>query len=222
MTVETATGAGPIGIATACILCECNCGILVKLGAENGRRFDRSAATRPIRLEGLHCQKALRLDHYQNAGASACSVRCGAARTAHREIELGHRDHRSRRAARAVRNTTWRDHPLLWRRRSRHLSAVFLRHRRRSARSGRSTGRARSRKRRLVRRGHGLMLGTPVRGNFEHCEVACSSARTRGSRTAFRTRGSRCATSPGPGPLAHWSSIRGVRDGGARRNSTSR
>ncbi|MGH9042726.1 MAG: hypothetical protein ACRDZ3_21135, partial [Acidimicrobiia bacterium] len=27
--------------ATACILCECNCGIEVRLGGEDGRRFER-------------------------------------------------------------------------------------------------------------------------------------------------------------------------------------
>ena len=27
--------------SSACILCECNCGILVKLGGEDGRRFEQ-------------------------------------------------------------------------------------------------------------------------------------------------------------------------------------
>ncbi|QLY29238.1 molybdopterin-dependent oxidoreductase [Nocardia huaxiensis] len=51
---------------TACILCECNCGIQVLLGPD-GRSFDK------IRGDKLHpasagytCNKALRLDHYQN------------------------------------------------------------------------------------------------------------------------------------------------------------
>ncbi|WP_194817553.1 molybdopterin-dependent oxidoreductase [Nocardia sp. XZ_19_385] len=51
---------------TACILCECNCGIQVLLGAD-GRSFEK------IRGDKLHpasagytCNKALRLDHYQN------------------------------------------------------------------------------------------------------------------------------------------------------------
>ncbi|OBA67991.1 molybdopterin oxidoreductase [Nocardia sp. 852002-20019_SCH5090214] len=51
---------------TACILCECNCGIQVLLGAD-GRSFDK------IRGDKLHpssagytCNKALQLDRYQN------------------------------------------------------------------------------------------------------------------------------------------------------------
>ncbi|BCK57696.1 molybdopterin-dependent oxidoreductase [Nocardia wallacei] len=51
---------------TACILCECNCGIQVLVGPD-GRRFEK------IRGDKLHpasagytCNKALQLDHYQN------------------------------------------------------------------------------------------------------------------------------------------------------------
>ncbi len=51
---------------TACILCECNCGIQILLGPD-GRSFDK------IRGDKLHpasagytCNKALQLDHYQN------------------------------------------------------------------------------------------------------------------------------------------------------------
>ncbi|HYZ52311.1 MAG TPA: molybdopterin-dependent oxidoreductase [Streptosporangiaceae bacterium] len=53
----------------ACILCECNCGIEILVGAD-GRSFNR------IRGDKLHpssrgytCNKALRLDHYQNGRA---------------------------------------------------------------------------------------------------------------------------------------------------------
>jgi anaerobic selenocysteine-containing dehydrogenase len=53
--------------ATACILCECNCGILVRLGGADGRHFDqiRGDKAHPA-SRGYTCQKALRLDHYQN------------------------------------------------------------------------------------------------------------------------------------------------------------
>jgi anaerobic selenocysteine-containing dehydrogenase len=52
---------------TACILCECNCGILVRLGGEDGRRLEqiRGDKAHPA-SKGYTCQKALRLDHYQN------------------------------------------------------------------------------------------------------------------------------------------------------------
>lgn len=51
---------------TACILCECNCGIEVGLG-EDGRTFEhiRGDKAHPG-SKGYTCQKALRLDHYQN------------------------------------------------------------------------------------------------------------------------------------------------------------
>lgn len=49
---------------TACILCECNCGIEIKL---DGRRFDRiHGDEHHPASQGYTCQKALRLDHYQN------------------------------------------------------------------------------------------------------------------------------------------------------------
>ncbi len=49
---------------TACILCECNCGIEITL---DGRRFDRiHGDEQHPASQGYTCQKALRLDHYQN------------------------------------------------------------------------------------------------------------------------------------------------------------
>src|SRR5262249_10497644 len=56
---------------TACILCECNCGILVQLGGEDGRRFEqiRGDKAHPA-SKGYTCQKALRLDHYRTAGGA--------------------------------------------------------------------------------------------------------------------------------------------------------
>lgn len=52
---------------TACILCECNCGIEVQLGGADGRRL---AAIRGDRRHpasrGYACEKAHRLDYYQN------------------------------------------------------------------------------------------------------------------------------------------------------------
>jgi anaerobic selenocysteine-containing dehydrogenase len=53
---------------TACILCECNCGIEVQLGGEDGRRFEklRGDKAHPA-SQGYACEKAHRLDYYQNA-----------------------------------------------------------------------------------------------------------------------------------------------------------
>src|SRR6476660_9148547 len=52
---------------SACILCECNCGIEVRLGGEDGRRFERIRGDKAHPAsQGYTCEKALRLDHYQN------------------------------------------------------------------------------------------------------------------------------------------------------------
>ena len=73
LTDETAAvtnGAGTNGAdwhQTACILCECNCGIEVRLGGEDGRRFERIRGDKAHPAsKGYTCEKALRLDHYQN------------------------------------------------------------------------------------------------------------------------------------------------------------
>jgi anaerobic selenocysteine-containing dehydrogenase len=51
--------------STACILCECNCGILVQL---DDRRFAKIRGDRQHPAsQGYTCNKALRLDHYQNS-----------------------------------------------------------------------------------------------------------------------------------------------------------
>ncbi|MBI5088220.1 MAG: molybdopterin-dependent oxidoreductase, partial [Actinobacteria bacterium] len=52
---------------TACILCECNCGIEVRLGGESGTRFERIRGDKAHPAsQGYTCEKALRLDHYQH------------------------------------------------------------------------------------------------------------------------------------------------------------
>jgi anaerobic selenocysteine-containing dehydrogenase len=53
--------------STACILCECNCGIEVQLGGEDGRRLVRVRGddAHPI-SQGYACEKPSRLDFYQN------------------------------------------------------------------------------------------------------------------------------------------------------------
>ncbi len=54
---------------SACILCECNCGIEIRLGGDDGRRFERIRGDKAHPAsQGYTCEKALRLDHYQNPG----------------------------------------------------------------------------------------------------------------------------------------------------------
>ena len=50
---------------TACILCECNCGIEVRVGVDQKFERIRGDKAHPA-SEGYTCEKALRLDHYQN------------------------------------------------------------------------------------------------------------------------------------------------------------
>ena len=51
---------------TACILCECNCGVEIRLGAD-GHTFERIRGDKDHPAsQGYTCEKALRLDHYQN------------------------------------------------------------------------------------------------------------------------------------------------------------
>ena len=53
---------------TSCILCECNCGIEVQLGGDDGRSFARIRGDRANPASrGYVCQKAGRLGHYQNS-----------------------------------------------------------------------------------------------------------------------------------------------------------
>ena len=52
---------------TACILCECNCGLLAELGGEGGRHLVRLRGDkRHPSSQGYTCEKAHALDHYQN------------------------------------------------------------------------------------------------------------------------------------------------------------
>src|SRR3954469_24383388 len=54
--------------ATACILCECNCGLDVQLGGDDGRHLVKLRGDkRHPSSQGYACEKAHRLDHYQNA-----------------------------------------------------------------------------------------------------------------------------------------------------------
>ena len=52
---------------TACILCECNCGLEVQLGGEDGRHLVKLRGDkRHPSSQGYACEKPHRLDHYQH------------------------------------------------------------------------------------------------------------------------------------------------------------
>ena len=52
---------------TACVLCENNCGIEVRLGGEDGRTIEkiRGDKAHPA-SKGYLCQKSTQINHYQN------------------------------------------------------------------------------------------------------------------------------------------------------------
>jgi anaerobic selenocysteine-containing dehydrogenase len=52
---------------TACILCECNCGLEVQLGGDGGRHIEKIRGDRAHPAsQGYACEKAHRIDYYQN------------------------------------------------------------------------------------------------------------------------------------------------------------
>ncbi len=58
--------AEPTWHQSACILCECNCGVEIRLGSD-GHTFERIRGDKNHPAsKGYTCEKALRLDHYQN------------------------------------------------------------------------------------------------------------------------------------------------------------
>ena len=58
---------------SACILCECNCGIEIRLGAD-GHTFERIRGDKAHPAsQGYTCEKALRLNHYQNGSKRVLS-----------------------------------------------------------------------------------------------------------------------------------------------------
>ncbi len=61
----TNTTAEPVWHKSACVLCSANCGVEIKL---DGRSFARVRGNKAhVGSAGYTCEKALRLDHYQNA-----------------------------------------------------------------------------------------------------------------------------------------------------------
>ncbi len=161
--------------STACILCECNCGIEVQLGGEDGRRLVRVRGddAHPV-SQGYACEKPSRLDFYQNGPHRLTQAAAPARGRQLRRDRLGHGDSRGRGALRGgPRRARRRVDLLLRRRRPGEPPARRLRAARRATRSAR------------VHRSNALaqektgefwvatkMLGGYARGDFEHCEVA--------------------------------------------------
>jgi anaerobic selenocysteine-containing dehydrogenase len=159
---------------TACILCECNCGVEIQLGGASGDRFARIRGDRAHPAsQGYTCNKAMRLDHYQHGpdrilhplrkradgtfeeidwdtAVREVAARLGAVRDAHGGEAIfyygggGQGNHLGGAYASAT------------------LSALGVRYRS-NALAQEKTGEM------WVQ---AKMMGTGVRGDFEHCEVA--------------------------------------------------
>ena len=124
--------------------------------------------------QGYTCNKAMRLDHYQN-GRHRLTLAAAPARRRHvRGDRLGHRDRRGRRAAsRAVRDEHGGDVDLLLRRR--RPGQPPRRRLQRRAPARRSASRYRSSALAQEKMGEGWvdaqLYGGHTRGDFEHAEV---------------------------------------------------
>jgi anaerobic selenocysteine-containing dehydrogenase len=172
MQEQTAAAAG--WHQSACILCECNCGVEIRLGGDDGRRFVRIRGDKAHPASaGYTCEKALRLDHYQNGTKRITSPlrRRGDGTfeevdwdTAIREVAAGFR-----RVADAHGGET-----ILYYGgggQGNHLGGAY------SGATLRALG-ARFRSNALAQEKtgefwvNGQMFGTMVRADFEHCEVA--------------------------------------------------
>jgi anaerobic selenocysteine-containing dehydrogenase len=160
---------------SACILCECNCGILVRLGGDDGRRFEQIRGDRAHPAsKGYTCQKALRLDHYQNGRGER--VLHPLRRRADGSFERIDWDTAIAEVATrlgAVRDAFGGETILYYGGggQGNHLGGFY------STATLRAFG-AKFRSSAIAQEKtgevwvNGLMFGTPVRGDFEHCEVA--------------------------------------------------
>ncbi|HYB40277.1 MAG TPA: molybdopterin-dependent oxidoreductase, partial [Candidatus Methylomirabilis sp.] len=160
---------------TACILCECNCGILVRLGGEDGRRLEqiRGDKAHPA-SKGYTCQKALRLDHYQNGrGERVLHPLRRRSDGSFEEIDWDTAIAEVAARLGAVRDRFGGESILYYGGggQGNHLGGFY------STATLRAFG-ARYRSSAIAQEKtgevwvNGLMFGTPVRGDFEHCEVA--------------------------------------------------
>ncbi len=159
---------------TACILCECNCGIEIRLGVD-GRTFERTRGDKAHPAsKGYTCEKALRLDYYQNGrGERLLSPLRRRADGTYEEIDWDTAIGEVADRLATVRDAHGGESIVYYGGggQGNHLGGVYgsatlkalgVRFRA-DAISQEKTGEV------LVM---GKMFGTPLRGDFEHCEVA--------------------------------------------------
>jgi formate dehydrogenase len=159
---------------TACILCECNCGIEVRLGGEGGRHFERIRGDKAHPAsQGYTCEKALRLDHYQNGTHRLTSPLRRRADGSFEEIDWDTAISEVAARLAAVRDEHGGESIFYFGGggQGNHLGGAY------SGATMRALG-ARFKSNALAQEKtgeffvNGRMLGTGVRADFEHCEVA--------------------------------------------------
>ena len=159
---------------TACILCECNCGVEVKLGGENGRRLLKFRGDRKHpSSEGYACEKPHRLDYYQNGCDRLTKPLRRKVDGSFEEIEWDVAITEVAERLARVRDTHGGDTIFYYGGggQGNHLPGVY------AAATRRALG-SRYRSSALAQEKTGefwvshRMLGAQIRGDFEHCEVA--------------------------------------------------
>ena len=174
---------------TACILCECNCGIEVQLDGRTLARI-RGDKAHPGSL-GYTCKKAMRLDHYQNGRHRLTSPLRRRPDGSYEEIDwdtaiaeivaglTGIRDQHGGASIFYYGGGGQGNHL------GGSYSGAFLRA------VALASGRARSRRRRPARPGSSTRSTALTRAATSSTPRSrCSSARTRGCRRASRARAS--------------------------------
>ncbi|MDH3199847.1 MAG: molybdopterin-dependent oxidoreductase [Myxococcales bacterium] len=159
---------------TACILCECNCGLEVQLGGEGGRHFTRIRGDKAHPAsQGYACEKPHRLDYYQNGPDRVTSPLRRKPDGTFEEIDWDTAIREVAQRLSAVRDQHGGDTIFYYGGggQGNHLPAAY------SAATRRAMGsRYRSNALAQEKTGefwvNGRLMGTAVRGDFEHCEVA--------------------------------------------------
>ncbi|MDO8389012.1 MAG: molybdopterin-dependent oxidoreductase [Actinomycetota bacterium] len=158
---------------TACILCECNCGIEVRLGGD-GRTFDRIRGDKAHPAsKGYTCEKALRLNHYQNGGERLTSPMRRREDGTYEAIDWDTAVREVAEAFARVRDTYGGESIFFYGGggQGNHLLGAYA-----AATFRGFGGRYRSSALAQEKTGefwvNGEMFGRGVRGDFEHCEVA--------------------------------------------------
>ncbi|MCH8815276.1 MAG: molybdopterin-dependent oxidoreductase [Chloroflexi bacterium] len=159
---------------TACILCECNCGIEVQLGGESGRELTLIKGDRnhPV-SQGYACEKAQRLNYYQNNNARVTSPLRRREDGSYEEIDWDTAISEVAERLAAVRDTHGGDKIFYYGGggQGNHLPGAYSR-----ATQNALGIKFRSNALAQEKTGefwvNGKMFGAATRGDFEHCEVA--------------------------------------------------